>query len=363
MTFGLLDREAETTPGFSTPAVTLEFGGGGGGLGGALGGLAPDIGPFGTSAGLESGLLSLEIVRGFAPAVDWAEVHLKLPPGGPELPSLGDTGQVGIEVGGRDTGFACTVERIEHRSDGSVILGLGNGGRMLAQARSTTAFTDTGPAEIISALCGEAGVTANASGGGDIMARYVVDRGMSLLDHVARLATGMGRLAMFDDSGTLVLVDDAASGEEIPLAAGDAIADAHLVEQVEAGGLRATGAGASDGLTLRKSPGPLQVDTGTAPLRDQSTPWLRSAGLVQTHVEARARAFARQTKHGRVLLVAYPDAQPGALVALSGTALDGTSRVMSSHLRFDAQQGFSNTIHIAESGSGGGALGLLGGFL
>ncbi|MEO0991533.1 MAG: hypothetical protein AAFX00_11345, partial [Pseudomonadota bacterium] len=137
MTFGLLDRGTETTPGVTAPRIALAFGGGGGGLGGLAAGL------LGGSAGaLEDGLIEMRLTRGFAPFVDWAEVLLAPVPGGAELPSLGDSGTVTVSSGDQSSVFTASVDSLEQRGDGTARLGLGNGGRVLAQARVETAYTE-----------------------------------------------------------------------------------------------------------------------------------------------------------------------------------------------------------------------------
>lgn len=356
MVFGLLDRGSDTTAGVTKPSVTLSFGGGGGG---ALGGLAPDIGPFSSEAGLEEGILSLEISRGFAPGVDYAELRLMPPAGSGLLPSLGDTGSVSLAVGDRSATFTCQIDQVEHRSDGSIRMGLGNGGRILAQARLAKSFAEMTTGDVISALCSEVGVQTSDISGGENMPRYVVENTKPLLDHIARLAASMGRLARFDEAGKLELVDDASAGEEIVLSAGDAILDSHLAERAASGAMRITGAGANDWAWLRKDGSPLQADAGAAPpSRDSAAPWLRGAGGAQTLADARGRALGRAAGTGRLLLADYPDAVPGRIVTLSDSAMDGDWRVMSTTTRFDAQAGFSHEAHIAREAEGAGALGL-----
>ena len=360
MSFGLLDRDTTTTPGVSTPTITLSFGGGGGG---GLAGLAPDIGPFGGSESLETGLLSLEISRGFAPFVDWADIVLRPPDGSGTAPALGETGSVGITLGAHDTTFSGTIDSLEHRADGTVRLGLGNGSRLLAQARHDASFAEMTAADIIAALCAEAGVDADVSGGATLP-RYFADGGLSVLDHVARLAASMGRLARLSDDGVLTLTDDTSGGEEIALSAGDAILSAELTDRAAPAGVQITGAGASEWAWLRKDAGPLQATAGAAPQRSTPAAWLRDTAAVQTYAEARGRAVARDASPGHLVLAAYPNAQPGVILALSGTALDGAWRVMASTIRFDATEGFSNAVRVARAEDGAGALGLgLGGML
>jgi len=358
MVFGLLDRDAETTPGLTAPGITLSFGGGGG-----LGALAPDVGPFGGGPGLETGVLSLELTRGFAPFVDWAEVHLQPPPGADPLPQLGEAGSLGVSLGDRSVTFPCTLDSLEHHSDGSVRLGLGNGARLLAQARVSTAYADTATGDIIAALCAEAGVDTTA-GGGPSLPRYFADGGVSVLDHIARLAASMGRLARFSDQGRLELIDDASAGEEIPVAAGDAILSSRLTERRPAGAIRVTGAGANEWHWLRKDASPNQASGGAAPpLRDSTAPWLRSADAIESFAQARGRASGRDSAPGEMLLAAYPDAQPGVILALSGTARDGPWRILSSTVCINSRSGFSNHVTLARADADAGALGLLGGLL
>ncbi len=84
---------------------------------------------------------------------------------------------------------------------------------------------------------------------------------------------------------------------------------------------------------------------------------------MQGFAQARGRALARDAAPGELLLAACPDAQPGAILALSGTAQDGPWRVMSSTLRVDLESGFSNRVTLARADADAGALGLLGGLL
>lgn len=354
MVFGVLDRGAETTAGVTQPSVRLDFGGQGSGLGG----LAPNIGPFGGSVGLETGVLSLDVSRGFAPFVDWAELLVR-PPEGAEVPELGDTGTIHITVADHTGTFACQVDRIEHRSDGTVRLGLGNGGRVLAQARLATSFAEMSPGDVIAALCAEADVDVGNVSGGETMPRYVVDSARALWDHVSDLARSAGRLAGFNADGALELLDDASAGEELLLSAGDALLDWHLSERVSSGAARITGAGASDPHWLRKDIAAMQKEAGNAPpTQEISAPWLRSSGGVQTKADAQGRALSRAAGTGRLMLAGFPDILPGRMVTLSGTDLDGAWRVMSSRTLFNTGTGFSHEVQIAREAAGAGALGL-----
>lgn len=356
MDFGLLDRDSPATPGVIAPKVTLSFGGD---TGGGPGGLVPAIGPFAAGPGPEQGLLSLTVTRGFAPSVDWAELLLTPVPGGADLPALGDIASITLTAGDHSSTFAGSVDSVEHRPDGSARLGIGNGGRILAQARSSTAFADLSPGRIIDTLCSEHGVDSSAGNTGDLIPRYMADAGRSVLDHITLLAASAGMLARFDDENSLELIDDTAAGEEIPLTASDAILDFRLTERAGSGGIRITGAGAGEWAWLRKDPGPLQAETGSPPpLRRTSTPWLRGTGGIESFAEARGRALSRGAGPGRLLLAAWPDAVPGTIVALTGTPLDGPWRVLSSTQRLDPQTGFSNDLAVARADGGAGALGL-----
>ncbi len=370
MTFGLLDRGGEGTAGLTAPRVTIAFGAGGsGGLGGLAGDIGGALGIGGVEApALEAGLVSLHLSRAFAPGVDWADLVLFPVPGGASLPALGDAGSITISSDTNSSTFTATLDSVEHRADGSVRLGLGNGGRVLAQARAETSFAEQTPGAIIDALCAEAGVQSAAGGAGESLPRYVVDAGTPVLAHVARLAEASGRLAHFDDSGTLQLHDDAASGEEIALTAGGDILDFRLTGRAGPGAVRVDGAGAADQGSnawawLRKTPGPTQATAGTAPpQRMRSAPHALSQSGAKTLAAARARSMARHAAPGQLLLASHPEALPGSILALAGTPADGSWFVLAADLRFDCAQGFTNTLRIARLAAGGGG-GLPGGFL
>jgi hypothetical protein len=363
MSFGLLDRNSESAPGVIAPRVTLDFsnGGLGGALGGVVSGFTDTINPLSGAAKLEDGLISLRLVRGFLPTLDWAELHLAPVPGGPALPNLGDSGTITITAGDRSSSYKCNVDTVEHYSDGSARFGLGNGARVLAQARIDTALSDQTPARAIEALCAELDVATALDNAGDTMPRYVVDAGRSVLAHVAQLAASAGRLAYFNAQGKLAFLDDANGGEEIELRAGDAILDARLTERVGGSAPQITGAGATEWAWLRKDVTPNQSGNAANSGRRQTAPWLRTASGVRTLADAQSRLNARSSAPGRVLLAAYPDAIPGTIVALGGTQLDGPWRVMSSTISFDAS-GYLNELTLAQAEDGASALGI-GGFL
>lgn len=355
MVFGLLDRGNETTPGVTAPRVTLSFGAGGGGF---LDGLVPDASG---SAGLADGLLSLTLDRGFAPHVDWADIQI-LPPDGADLPAIDASGSLTITVGTRSVTFDGTLASITHDIDGTVRLGMTNGSHVLAQSRGSAVFSEQSASDIISALCAEAGVESETSGGPSLP-RYFADGGPSALDHIARLAASMGRLAYVASNGRLTLIDDASPGEEIPIAAGDAIVAAQFTERTRGANVHITGAGAQDWAWLRKDPGPIQAEAGDASFRREKTaPWLRDASAVGDYAQARGRAVGRDAAPGEITLAAYPDAQPGTVLAVSGTAQDGPWRVMRSRLHL-SPAGYRNVVSVAKADADAGALGLLGSFL
>jgi hypothetical protein len=356
-------------PAFTRPRVTLSFGSGGGG--GALGGLAAAAGLASAGPGLEAGLVRLRIHRAMAPGVDWAEMILAPVPGGPDLPVAGDEGTIGLAAEDSTAAFACTIDLVETRSDGLRRLTASNGGRVLARARSEISFADQSPGEIIDALAGEAEVDSGAGAAGDKLPRYVADSGRSLLDHVARLAATAGRLAYFDDEGTLALVDDTETGESVgQLLASTNILDMRIVARVIEDKVVVHGEGAPDQGSkawawIRKESGALDSEAGSGPPeRGFGAPWARSRDSAKALAGARQRAVARQGSLGRFLVSAVPQAVPGAVVELSGVeGHDGSWLVLEADLTFDATRGMMSEIRAAPAGQGGGALGALGGLL
>jgi hypothetical protein len=367
---GLLDTGA-VPPALTRPQVTLSFGAAGAGDGGLLGGLAAAAGLASSGPGLEAGLVRLRVRRSVAPGVDWAEMILAPVPGGPDLPRVGDEGKIGLAAGDAKSGFACTIDLVETRSDGLRRLTASNGGRVLARARSEISFAEQSPGDIIDALAGEADVTAGVGAAGPKLPRYVADGGRSLLDHVARLAATAGRVAFFDDAGTLALVDDAASGDAVgQLLAATNILDMRIVERKPEGKGVVHGEGAPDqGSTawawIRKESTALDAEAGTAPPeRGMSASWARSRDAATSLAEARQRAVVREAGFGRFLVSAFPQAVPGAIVEVSGVeGHDGPWLVIEADLTFDPERGMLTEIRAAPAGAGGGALAGLGGLL
>jgi len=366
MVFGILDRATQVSPGLIAPQVTLSFTGGDSG---GIGALADAVGLGGSGAALADGLIGLRLHRGLAPDVDWAEIVLTPVSGGPDMPTAGDSGSIDITVGDRTSAFACTVDLVETRGDGTLRLTATNGGRVLARMRRETAFAEQTPGAIIDALCAEAEVDSSAGNAGETLPQYVVDAGMSVLDHVARLAETAGRTALFNDEGGLELVDDTASGEVVAtLAQGGDLLDARLGTRAEAGAVTIDGAGAGEQggnawAWLRKEAGPHRAEAGRGPPdRRSAAPWVRAPDAASALAEARARSHARQAAPGRVLVAGTPDAVPGALIDLQGTAQDGSWRVLTLDMSFDRDRGLIGEIRVAPLADSGGS-GALGGLL
>lgn len=361
MLTGLLDRATLAAPGLTRPKVTLTFGAGGGG---ALGDVAAAFGLGGAMGpGLEAGLVRLGLRRGVAPDVDHAEILLAPVPGGRDLPSPGDTGEILLSAGDAASAFACTIDLRESRGDGLVRLTATNGGRLLARARVEKGFECQTPGAIIDALASGAGLTGQAGAAGDLLPRYFADAGRSVLDHIARLAATAGRLAAFDDAGALTLLDDSAEGGEAVarLVAGVTLIDWRIgAREAPGGAVTVDGAGAADQGSnawawLRKSPGPFRAEAGPgAPARRLSAPWARSETAVRDLAAARARAAAREVAPGRFLATAVPQAVPGAILEIAGTgAQDGRWLILSVDLTFDLVQGMLSDIRATPVGGGG----------
>ncbi|MFN0114436.1 MAG: hypothetical protein ACKVPY_07155, partial [Paracoccaceae bacterium] len=284
-----------------------------------------------------------------------------LVPGGLDLPEPGDVGRIGLSAGDAASAFACTVDLREDRSDGLVRLTATNGGRVLARTRIARSFEQQDPGAIIDALASEAGVTGKAGSAGDRLARYFADDGCSLLDHVARLAATAGRLATFDDTGALVLLDDAGEGEAVArLVAGETLIDWRVGAREPGGTVTVSGAGAADQggnawAWLRKEPGPFRTEAGSgAPKRQHSAAWARSEAAVGDLAAARVRALAREASPGRFRVGGLPQAVPGAVVEIAGIgAQDGLWRVIAVDLTFDLHHGMVSDLTAAPIGGGG----------
>lgn len=344
----LLDQGQSAT--VARPAVTLDFGSGSG-LGAGAGGPT-----------LADGLVSLRLKRTMAPDVDLAEVVLVAVPGGADLPEPGDAGTITVSVGDLSSSFACVVDLVERRSDGSIRMTATNSGRIMARGRVNLAFAEQDPGAIIDAIAGDVGATSAAGSAGDALSSFVADDRSSAWEHVAILAASAGRMAGFDDSGTLTLYDDTATGEAIArLAVGETLVDYRVGNRGAASGsLTTAGDGASDKgdhawAWLRKDIAPVTVSTGSdGPVRRHSAPWLRAQPAVQVLADARQRSQDRLGRTGRFLVAGSPHIIPGSLVEVSGIGSDdGVWFVLAVTIRFDLHAGLVSEVSAAPAGRGG----------
>ncbi len=351
--------------GITRPAVAIDFsGGGGGGLGGLASSVADAVGlGSGTGPSLADGLVSLRLVRGMAPDVDFAELLLAPVPGGPDMPAPGDSGTITVTAGDAESHFACTVDLVERRADGLCRVTATNGGRILARARVNLAFADQNPGAVIDALASETGTDSAAGSAGETLKSYVADDRQSVLDHVTLLATAAGRLAGFDDDGALTLFDDTATGEAVArFTMGENVID-HRIDTREAsvGAVTVHGEGAADKggnawAWLRKDATPVSASAGQGqPSRRITAPWLRGQPASTTMADTRFRTMRRHAVSGRFLVQAAPQVVPGSLIEIAGTgAQDGTWLALRIELRFDLHGGMRSEIHAAPIGGGGG---------
>lgn len=356
-----------STATLTRPSVTLDFAAGGGG-GGGLGGLAGDVasavglGSGGAGPTLAHGLVSLQVNRGTAPDVDWAEMILIQVPGGPDMPAPGDTGSIGLSAGDLSSAFACTIDMAERRADGTTRLTATNAGRLLARARVNLSFAEQTPGDIIDALAAALGADSAGGGAGSSLNSFIADDRRSAWDHVARLAATAGRLAGFDDSGTLTLFDDTASGEAIGrFVVGENLIDHRIRTRESAvGAVTVDAEGAADQGSnawawLRKDKSPVSATLGTGqPARRVPAPWLRGQPAAQTLAETRLRAMTRFATQGRFVVQAAPQVVPGTLIEIAGTdSQDGLWLVVRAALRFNLTEGMLSEIDASPIGGGG----------
>lgn len=342
------------------PTVSLDFSGGGGG--GGLGGLASAVGLGGGGGpALADGLVSLRLVRGMAPDIDWAEMLLAPVPGGPDLPAAGDAGSIALTAGDQSAAFACVIDMADQRADGLTRLTASNGGRLLSRARVNLSFAEQDPGAIIDALAAEAGADSAIGSAGETLSSFIADDRRTAWDHVARLALTAGRLAGFDDAGALTLYDDTAGGEAVArFAVGESLID-HRIQSREAavGALTVDADGSADQggnawAWLRKDKSPVSATVGSGqPARRLPAPWLRGQPAAQTLADTRLRALNRTVTWGRFVVQAAPQVTPGSLIEIAGTASDGMWLVLRVTLRFNLRAGMISEIEAAPAGGGG----------
>jgi hypothetical protein len=139
--------------------------------------------------------------RGLLPIVD--RVEYRLPRGVRLEAAPGDDLVLELDGGeGAETVLTGTVAGVTRDLLGARITGH-NGGASLAAFRPSGSFEDLPVGDVVTQLCGDAGVQANVASG-PTLARYVATARSTALDEVTRLLHLAGQVAGFDGGGLLV---------------------------------------------------------------------------------------------------------------------------------------------------------------
>jgi hypothetical protein len=343
-----------------------------GGFGGLADVAASVLGGAGAPAWAEH-LISLQLQRGFAPAVDVAELLIA---GGPGAPGAALDDSATIAAAGDASGqlFSGFVAAVERRSDGLRRYRLVNGSQLMAQQRMNNSLTSMSVADIVGFVCDELGIDfeADVSGQDGSLAQVVLDDSASTWDHLAQLAALRGCSLWFDAAGTLRLADRLEQGDTVATFSwGLDLLEAHLWERSpHSGGVTVFGGGrANDGFVLRKQAAPNRAQQGTGtPQRFYRDGVLSSQQDLSARASAAVLAGQRQTSAGEIVVIGTA-LEPGSVLELAALPHggDGLYLVREVQHSFDAQHGWRTRLQVSAAGvAGAGLAGLaagLGGLL
>lgn len=383
-------------PALTRPTASVSFGGGGAVGSGALGALGDAVGWIGGGAGdlasaaasaigLGAGggddpwarsMVALTVDVGVAPAIDIAQVELRAGGDAPVV-AVGDAGTIALDDGagsGSAVVFTGDVERVGRAVDGATRFVATNGAAALAALRVNQSYEGRSAGEIVSDLAGRAGVTTGTIEDGIDVAFWVAHDRVGAWNHIARLATASGYLALFSAEGELSFGPLAPGGPQRTFTGGqdvvgfDAAAASVLVDAVTVVGDGAAGSDGQDAASwFVKDPGALRVTSGSGALeRVRSDPALRSVDASRSAADGMALRAALSAGVGRVTVPGAPVVRPGAAIAMAGLGdgFDGTYLVLRVCHRFDVRKGFVSILDVALLAAGaGGAASVAGGTL
>lgn len=314
-------------------------------------------------------LVSLRILRGFAPAVDAVELLIADTAGAPRA-ELNDSASITAAGDAAGTLFTGIVTAIERRDDGLRHYRLCNGSQRMAQQRMNKSLTNMSIADIVGFVCSEVGIAveADVSGQDSNLAQVVLEDSASAWDHLAQLSALRGCSLWFDARDTLHLADQLEQGDTVATFSwGQDLLAARLWQRSpHSGAVTAFGGGRTvDGFILRKQAAPNRAQQGTgAAQRFYRDGVLTSQQDLSARAAAAVLAGKRQTSSGEIV-VGGAALEPGDVLELAALPHggDGLYLVRQVQHSFDAQQGWRTRLQVSDAGAAAAGPGALPGGL
>lgn len=361
--------------GVRRPVFSVEAGGGDeGGIGGLAGAAASALGLGGADDPWRRSVASIRSDAGVAPTVDTLEIVLS---GDSQAPSVTVGDDLTISLGYEDAGpvqvFAGSIDRIRHRIDGTVVVGISNGGADLARLRLNQSYEQQKAGQIVRDLAGRVGIDGGTVEDGTELAFLAVDDRSNAWVHIGELARRCGFVASIGPDGKLGFAPAPAGSpvatfnyavDVLALEVTDAAADLGAVTSLGEGAAGSEGRDAWAWLIKDVS-----AVTGSAgsglPERVFSDGALRSRDAASAAATALAEAAAAGRKVGRLRVPGSPEVTVGSLIEIAGATspLNGQFVVRRVRHRFEKRAGFTTEMVAVGAEGGGGLLGELGGLL
>lgn len=349
--------DAASQPG-RAPQFDISFDGGteSGGFGGLVDAAASLLGGAEEPSWTDH-LISLQLQRGFAPAVDVVNLLIADGPGAPSA-ELNDSATITAAGDASGQLFRGTVTAVERRNDGLRRYRLACGSQRLAALRMNASLTSMSVSDVVGYVCDELGITyeADISGEDGSLAQVVLDDSASAWDHLAQLAGLRGWSLWFDAQDTLHLADQLEQGDTVATFSwGLDMLEARLWQRSPHSGAITTfgGGRADDGFVLRKQAAPNRAQQGAgAPQRFYRNGVLASQQAISARADAAALAGHRQTSAGEIAVIGTA-LEPGDVVELAALPHGGDGLYLVRELQhtFDAQQGWRTRLQVSEAGA------------
>ncbi|WP_428264574.1 hypothetical protein [Haliangium sp.] len=330
-------------------------------------GITLDLG----NARYDQHVIALRLGRGRLPAIDRLEALL---PAGVELDAQpGDDVSLSLDGGeGESQVFTGQLTAVAHTPSAVRVTAHG-GGLRLARYRPALSLETVTCGDVITQLCGDAGVDTGTVDGGPTMALYAADGRATALDETVRLAWLGGTQAAFDGDGRLFAAAGGGPGEDMALRYGRELIDAEVYQLVaDETELAVAGEGAAAATAANARQVIVDFFAGAAPTPGPDTR-VRAEPALRTSDDADAAAAAwtarRIEAEARVRFTAWlvPGLAPGARVEIQDAPGDlGLSecRVERVVHTIDARRGGRTRVWGSSvTDAGGGLLGALGGLL
>ncbi|HEY6235055.1 MAG TPA: hypothetical protein VIW69_08170 [Candidatus Elarobacter sp.] len=267
-------------------------------------------------------VLSLDLELELAPRLD--SLTVRLPRSAPFDAGLGDAATLDLDGGeGSETVFTGTIAAVEYGYD-EIRVRVLDGGAALAQARPATTYEQAPASQVVTELCGDAGVDVGDLADGPTFVFYAAEPSRTAFEHIARVCAWAGAIVRFTSDGALESVVLNATSPDLALRYGRelvALRQRRLPAPVDgfvvAGESGASSASSDDALRPTTDFfGGDRPDGPGATSRWSFAPALRTATDAATAGAALKRQYAATRERGTFDAWLLPKLRPGTVLEI-----------------------------------------------